>query len=73
MRDGCHLCETFLDELETHDKSWRQQVVIRDVDQSQEWIQRFGDSVPVLVINDEQICEYFFDPIKLSPYFRDQK
>jgi hypothetical protein len=71
VREGCHLCETFLEELAAHNNTWQVQIVIRDVDDSQKWIQQFGDHIPALVVDGELICEYFFDPIKVSPYFRD--
>lgn len=71
MRDGCHLCETFIDELEAYNRTWSRQMSVQDVDSSDEWIREYGDRVPALVIDGKLVCEYFFDPAKVSAYSRD--
>jgi hypothetical protein len=71
VRTGCHLCEAFLEELEAANRDSSRQIHIRDVDNSEDWIQQYGDRVPALVIDGELICEYFYDPDKVSTYFRD--
>ena len=73
MREGCHLCEAFIEELETFGANYPIQLQIQDVDSNEEWIERYGDRVPALVIDGQLVCEYFFDPDKVSPYFRDEK
>ena len=67
------MCEAFQQELDCHNLGWSQQLTVRNVDDSPEWNRQYGGHVPVLVINGQMVCEYFFDPDKTAPYFRDQK
>lgn len=67
------MCTAFIEELEVFSRAYPIQVEIHDVDDSEEWIAGYGEKVPALVINGELVCEYFFDPDKVSPYFRDEK
>jgi hypothetical protein len=71
IRDGCHLCENFIEELAVFNKKQSLPVQIKDVDSSNEWLALYGHKVPVLVIDDKLVCEFFFDPDKVSPYCRD--
>ena len=71
MREGCHLCEAFVEELKAYNKNWLDQIKIQDVDDSEAWIREYGDRVPALVIDGKLVCEYFFDPVKVSAYSRD--
>lgn len=71
VREGCHLCEAFIDEIKIYNSAWLSQLIIRDVDDSTEWIRDYGEHVPALVIDGRLICEYFFDPDKVSAYSRD--
>lgn len=67
------MCTAFIEEFEAFSRKYPIQVQIHNVDDSDEWIARYGDRIPALVINGELACEYFFDPDKVSPYFRDEK
>jgi len=59
-RPGCHLCEILLDEL---------MLIIRDqlelevfnVDTDSDWQARFGQRVPVVVFEDQEICHFKLD------------
>lgn len=59
-RPGCHLCEILLDEL---------MLIIRDqlelevcnVDTDRDWQARFGQRVPVVVFEDQEICHFKLD------------
>ena len=36
-------------------------VIMRDIDDQEIWYQRYREYVPVLVVNDTEVCHYFFD------------
>ena len=55
-RPGCHLCEQLIEELLPL-VAGRRAVEVRDVDVSEDWRSRFGDRIPVLVIEGRVVCE----------------
>ena len=59
-RRGCHLCEEMLEELEPLLRG-RALLEVVDVDDSTEWVERFGDRVPVLERDGEVVCEFRLD------------
>ena len=59
-RRGCHLCEHMLEELEPLLRG-RAQLAVVDVDDRDEWRERFGDRVPVLEHDGAVICEFHLD------------
>lgn len=48
-RPGCHLCDEFLDELGAAFPRLAGTVVVEDVDSRENWRERFGASIPVLI------------------------
>jgi glutaredoxin len=54
-RDGCHLCEFMLEELERL-YGTRISVTVLDVDSRDDWRQLYGLQVPVLSLGDQVIC-----------------
>lgn len=54
-RDGCHLCEFMLEELERLYGA-QVSVTVLDVDSRDDWRQLYGLQVPVLSYRDEVIC-----------------
>ena len=65
-RQGCHLCEAFLLELQQFDASLAGLLQLIDVDDNSEDVDRFGDKVPILFANDIEICRYYFDADKFK-------
>ena len=59
-RRGCHLCEQLLGELEALLRQ-RGRIEVRDVDERDEWRERFGQQVPVVCVDDRRICEFQLD------------
>jgi hypothetical protein len=59
-RDGCHLCDQMLEELE---ECLRGRVPVRvvDVDASPVLRERHGSRVPVLELDSEELCYGRFD------------
>jgi glutaredoxin len=50
-RQGCHLCETAHEQLETARRRWGFRLALIDVDTDPELIRQYGDSVPVVMID----------------------
>ncbi len=59
-RPGCHLCELLLGELEPLIGE-RARVSVRNVDDRPEWLAAFGERVPVVCFEDQEICHYHLD------------
>ena len=62
----CHLCEDmarelndFRHELGNNDDTFA--IVERDIDEDEKWYARYREYVPTLVLEQEEICHYFFD------------
>ncbi len=65
IKEDCHLCDTMLEQLEQIRKEGNPatsfRVLIRDIEDRPDWYQSYREYVPVIVINDKEICHYFFD------------
>jgi len=65
IKDGCHLCDEMLAQLDAlrHDAAGnpRFSVNVLDIEDRQEWYELYREYVPVLVVNDEEVCHYFLD------------
>lgn len=59
-RRGCHLCEQMIEQLEPMLRG-RARFAVSDVDEKDEWCERFGDRVPVLEYDGAVICEFRLD------------
>ncbi len=66
MREGCHLCEAFIEELNAAQARWQFSYQIIDIDESTQYLTRFHARVPVLMYDDQVICEHFLDENKLA-------
>jgi hypothetical protein len=55
-RDGCGLCHEFMTELADQIGSLAETVRVIDVDADPELRRRYGDRVPVLVVDDAFVC-----------------
>lgn len=66
IRQGCHLCDAFMDELRQFNISLFDSVTLVDVDENASHCQQFGDKVPILFDGDIEICRYFFDANKIE-------
>lgn len=67
-REGCHLCEAFVDELQQFQQRSQFDYDCVDVDSSVHLAEKYGLRVPVLTRGDEVICEFFLDPDRLHAY-----
>jgi thioredoxin reductase (NADPH) len=59
-RRGCHLCEEMLEQLEPLCRG-KATVSVRDVDTQQEWTEAYGMHVPVLYLDDNELCRHQLD------------
>jgi thioredoxin reductase (NADPH) len=59
-RRGCHLCDELLEQLEPLCRG-KARVTVRDVDTKAEWASAYGDLVPVLCLDDQELCRYTLD------------
>lgn len=66
VRSYCHLCEDMLAALEAGFPEQRRLIEIVDVDQHGELEARFGELVPVLLLNGVEVCHYHFDGAALA-------
>jgi len=57
-RQECHLCDVMRNELESMDLVQTGSVTMVDIDQDPELARRFNDLVPVLFVNDIEICHH---------------
>lgn len=70
-RQGCTLCDEFIEELATllgPEESSRVRVV--DIDSDAVLGRRYGARIPVLLADGEFVCQYRVDRARLSPYVR---
>jgi hypothetical protein len=71
-REGCHLCEDMIEQLQPYCEKYSFEIQIIDVDRNTETVQKYGLSVPVLCYQKgdvtEEICQYFLDPVALLSF-----
>lgn len=60
-RPECHLCDEMLDELKRWQNKYDFEVQILNIDKDSELTARYAARIPLLALNDEEICEYHFD------------
>lgn len=67
-REDCDLCDAVEAELAAYGQSCDIAFDVEwvDVDSSPELVSQFGDKVPVLLLNAEELCHYFFDPERVE-------
>ncbi|WP_293373803.1 glutaredoxin family protein [Nevskia sp.] len=65
-RDGCGLCEEFLEAFAAACPDLLPRLLVADVDSRPGWAGRWGALIPVLIDEDGTvICETFFDETAL--------
>ncbi len=71
VRSYCHLCDDMLAALAAGFPDQRRTIEIVDIDQHAELEARFGDLVPVLLLDGAEVCHYHFDPAALAARLSD--
>ena len=59
-RRGCHLCEVLIEEL-LQLVNGRLELDIRDIDDREDWRQKYDTRVPVVRYDGEFVCQYHLD------------
>jgi len=57
-RQGCHLCDVMKDELEAMAMSKKGMIKLVDIDNDPDLKKRFNNQIPVLFVDDVEICHY---------------
>ncbi|TDI77108.1 MAG: glutaredoxin family protein [Betaproteobacteria bacterium] len=68
-RKDCHLCFDMIAVLHELQTRLCFRIELVDVDSSAELAAQYGERVPVLVVEEEEICHFHLDPIALDAYF----
>ena len=70
VKDGCHLCDQMLAQLADINKDRngapRFRLTTRDIEERQDWYELYREYVPVVVVNNEEVCHYFLDQHELE-------
>lgn len=72
-RNGCHLCEEMLAVVRQMEAQESVRVEVRDVDSDPELRSRYGDEVPVLLINGRRAFKYRVGPAELRRRLRAER
>lgn len=71
-REGCHLCEDMIEQLQPYCDQYCFKIQIIDVDKTPQLQQKYGISVPLLCCqkgtDNEEVCKYFLDPDSLLSF-----
>lgn len=59
-RDGCHLCEVMIEQVAPLCRGIAD-IVVRDVYTRDDWLTAFGLDIPVLFLDNREVCRHFFD------------
>ncbi len=61
IKDGCHLCENLIAEIEPYQKEMNLLLDIISIENDHKLLSLYASKVPVLMLGDTEICHYFFD------------
>ena len=72
-REGCHLCEIMLHDLQKwqEHRSLSVKIDVVDIDSEDELIARYAARIPVLVADTTEVCQYYLDQSALDCLFKD--
>ena len=60
-RNYCHLCHDMIAALQQLQGRFQFEINVVDVDADAALEMRYGELVPVLVVDDRELCHYFLD------------
>jgi len=68
FREGCHLCDDMRREL--YPFIQQHEITLKEIDIDQDVIlkNKYNVKVPVLCMDEEEICHYFFDRDRVEQY-----
>lgn len=67
-RPWCHLCDDFTAALAplANELGWR--ITVLDIDEHPQYLLQWDEKVPVLLVDDVQLCHYHLDESKVRAY-----
>lgn len=65
-RRECHLCDLAKDAIESLRRRLAFDVEVRDVDEDADWLEAYGDQVPVGFVGGRKVFKYRVDGEKLA-------
>ena len=68
-REYCHLCHDMIAALEALQPAHGFRLEVVDVDEDEALEARYGEWVPVLVADGEQLCHYHLDATAVEAFF----
>jgi Glutaredoxin-like domain (DUF836) len=68
-RQLCHLCYEMERDLKTYQDRYEFLLTVVDIDSSAALVGSYGESVPVLMAGDMQLCHYRLDRDVLHAFF----
>jgi hypothetical protein len=60
-RSYCHLCHDMEEALAPLLGEFGASLQIVDIDQQTEWLEKYDELVPVLLLDGHELCHYFLD------------
>jgi Glutaredoxin-like domain (DUF836) len=67
-RPDCSLCEAMLQQLVDLLGEQAGQVMVQDISDDAELERKYGQRIPVLIIDGEFVCAYRLDQSRIQPY-----
>ena len=69
VRRGCHLCTDMTQALELLRQELDFEINIVDIERDPQLVELYTTRVPVLVVDDVEICYYFLEETRLRQHF----
>lgn len=69
VRKDCHLCADMIFDLNVLQEKFIFNTKLVDVDSEVSLIEKYGEFVPVLIGENEEICHFYLDIEALDAYF----
>lgn len=70
-RPECSLCDAMLQQLVDLLGEQAGQVMVQDISDDTELERKYGQRIPVLIIDGEFVCAYRLDQSRIQPYLAD--
>jgi len=75
-KDDCDLCDLVLAELQKFIQDHRFEknicLQLRDIIDHPEWYDQYSEQIPVVLVNNQVVCRYFFDESALCRVLKRQ-
>lgn len=70
-RKECCLCNDMLDGLKPWQEKFKFKIKTIDIDEDPLLIERYAARIPLLAVDELEICQYYLDEDALASYFHD--